>query len=339
MEQQGDSLNSFEKIALSSLHTTAGMLEQSFATKLGNTSEGIHNLVRSARRLFPEGAPYWHDQMEFRDELSLEQRKYEPLNADSHLAFICLGLCNSVLYNYDPKDPIFFIDLDGEFQGTYRSRKLLAIGYHDVSCVHERFIPVEMPKQDRCALDLSGHLLDFQTVIDQNKIHRGVLTFELDTQEKHAGVTVNEFENLLMERDITDVLKNPLKYMLGNVSEFAKHPLSLPNKAKKVMMYELHQAIRDGLRLASRGVSAVEHIAERLGMQLPLLEHAVDLIATPLENRWMNLGNSMRFLINAEDNEETGRIVTGTYQSPILIQWRRAESDIRHLKVRLLKFS
>jgi len=339
LEEQGDSLTSFNKIALSSLHTTAGVLEQSFATKLGNTREGILNLVRSARRLFPEGAPYWHDQMEFRDELSLEQRKYEPLNADSHLAFICLGLCNSVLYEYDPADPIFFVDLDGEFQGTYRSRKLLAIGYDDASCVHEKFIPVEMPQQDQCALDLSSHLQDFQKLIDQYKIHQGVITFELDPHEKHAGVTVNEFETLLMERDITDVLKNPVKYMLGNVSEFAKHPLSLPNKAKKVMMYELHQAIRDGLRLASRGVSAIEHISERLGVQLPLLEHAIDLIATPLETRWMNLGNSMRFLINAENEEDAGRIITGTYQSPILIQWRRTESDIRHLKVRLLRFS
>jgi len=320
------------------LHTTAGLLEQSFATKLGNTQEGINNLIQSARRLFPEGAPYWHDQMELRDELSVEQRKYEPLNADSHLAFICLGLCNCVLYTFDPKNPIFLIDLDGEFQGIFRSRKLLAIGYNNVECVHEDSIAVSMPHKDQGALDLSDTLKNYQTIIDQHKIQRGVITFELDPREKFSGVTVNEFETLLMERDITDVLKNPLKFMLSNVSEFARRPFSIPGKAKQVIMYELHQTIRDGLKLATRGASALEHIAERLGVDLPLLEHAIDRIATPLETRWMNLGSSVRFLINTDDNEVSGRIMTGTYQSPILIQWRRPESDIRNLKVRVLRF-
>ncbi len=332
--------SSYEKIALSSLHTTAGLLEQSFAVKLGNTQEGINNLIRSARRLFPEGAPYWHDQMDLRDELSAEQRKYEPLNADSHLAFICLGLCNCVLYSFDPKDPIFLIDLDGEFQGVFRSRKILAIGYNTAECVHEDSITVPMPQKDRAALDLSSTLQNYQSIIDQQKVHRGVISFALAPQEKFAGITVNEFETLLMERDITDVLKNPLKFMLSNVSEFARHPFSIPGKAKQVIMYELHQTIRDGLKLATRGASALEHIAERLGVDLPLLEYAIDKIATPLESRWMNLGNSVRFLINADDHDTpSGRIMTGTYQSPILIQWRRPESDIRHINVRILKFT
>jgi len=332
------SFSSYEKIALSSLHTTAGLIEQSFASKLGNTQEGINNLIRSARRLFPEGAPYWHDQMELRDELSAEQRKYEPLNADSHLAFICLGLCNCVLYSFDPKEPIFLIDLDGEFQGIFRSRKVMAIGYNNVECVHEDSISVPMPQKDRVAIDLNDSLQNYQSIIDQQKIHRGIITFELNPHEKFAGITVNEYETLLMERDITDVLKNPLKFMLSNVSEFARHPFSIPGKAKQVLMYELHQTIRDGLKLATRGVSAVEHIAERLGVDLPLLEYAVDRIATPLETRWMNLGSSVRFLINSDNDETSGRIMTGTYQSPILIQWRRPESDVRNLKVRLLRF-
>ncbi len=331
------SFTSFDKVAIASMHTTAGFLEQPFATKLGNSAEGIGHLVRSAHRLFPEGAPYWHDQMELRDELSEEQRKVEPLNADSHLAFICLGLCNSVQYTFAPKNPIYFIDLDGESRGTFRSRKVLAIGYNDTECIYEQSLSVDMPEQERCAVDLSKNISDFQALAAEHKIRQGLITFELEPDENHAGITVNEFETLLVERDITDVLLNPLKYIKNNVSEFARKPLMIPRKAKKILMYELHLAIRDGLKWAGRSVSAVEYIAERLHMRLPLLEYVIDRIANPIEARWMNLGSKARFLINTEDGETSGSVKIGTYQSPILIQWRRPDSDVRRLRARLLR--
>ena len=339
MESEHDSFVPFKKIALSSLHTTAGFLEQPLAGKLGNSQEGLDHLIRSAHRLFPEGASYWHDQMELRDELTPEQRKSEPLNADSHLTFICLGLRNCALYEFDPKLPIHFIELDGEFRGEFRSRKTLAIGYNRTECVYENVLSIDVPDQDRYALNLTEKLAEMEPLLKEHKIHRGILTFELDQDEGHAGITVNEFEKLLMERDITDVLLNPLRHMLNNASEFAKHPLSLPTQAKKVLTYEMHLAIQDGLKLASRSVSVIEYMAERMGMNLPLLEYVIDRLATPLESRWMNLGSTAHFLINAKDEEEIGQFAVGTYQSPILIQWRSPKSGKRKLHVRLECFT
>ncbi len=336
-EVEDGAFSSFEKVALSSLHTTAGFLEQSLCSTLDNSSDRIQSLIRSAHRLFPEGAPYWHDQMELRSELTPEQRKSEPLNADSHLTFICLGMCSSVLYEFRPTNPIFFIDLDGEFQGTFRSRKIHAIGYNHSECVHEERFSVSMPDEDRHALDLSQYLRDVQSLVVKHKIHRGVVSFELETEENHAGITVNEFENLLVQRDITDVLLNPLRYMLDSAPELARHPERLPRKAKKMLTYELHLAIRDCLRLAGRGASVIEHMAGRLGVNLPLLENIIDRLATPLEARWMNLGSTIRFLINADEDQEYGHVSIGTYQSPILIQWRKPNSLERVLCVRLLR--
>lgn len=332
-------LSSYENILFCSLHTTAGFLEQSFASKLGAHPEGIEWLVRSAHRLFPEGAPYWHDQMDLRSELTSEQRKSEPLNADSHLAFICLGLSNCVLYKSAPETPTYFIDLDGEFRGTLRSRKSIVVGYNNTECVYEETLSVPMPDNSPCTLDLSKHLNHLHALVAKHRIHRGLVSIELASDEKYAGITVNEFETLLVERDIIDVLLNPVKYMLQNGPQLARNPLDLPNKAKNVLTYETHLAIRDGLRLASRSVSAVEYMTDRLGIHLPLLESVIDKLATPLEARWMNLGSTARFLINSESAEDPGQIVMGTYQSPILIQWRSPESDVRRLHIRLLQFS
>ena len=331
--------SNFDRVAFCSVHTTAGFLEQPLALKLGNNREGIESLVRSAHRLFPEGAPYWHDRMELRSELSAEQRKHEPLNADSHLAFICLGLCNCVLYKFAPEKPVYFIDLDGKSNETFRSRKSIAVGYNDADCVHEETLQIDLPGKNRCAVDLKKSLPDLQALVAKHQIHRGLVTLELAPDEKHAGVTVNEFESLLVERDITDALLNPLRYMLYNVPQFARHPLMVPSKAKDMLLYEIHLAIRDGLRVANRSVSILEYMVERLGMDLPLLEHVIDRIASPLEARWMNLGSTIRLLINAEDEAPLGRVMIGTYQSPILIQWRRPESDTREMRLRLLRFT
>ena len=250
--------SNFDKVAFCSVHTTAGFLEQPLVLKLGNNREGIESLVRSARRLFPEGAPYWHDRMELRSELSAEQRKHEPLNADSHLAFICLGLCNCVLYESTPDHPVYFIDLDGKSKETFRSRKSMVVGYNNATCVHEETLKVDLPKKNQCAVDLNKSLPDLQALVAKYQIHRGLVTLELAPGEKHAGVTVNEFEALLVERDITDVLLNPLRYMLHNAPQFARHPLMVPSKAKNMLQYEIRLAIRDGLRVANRSVSILE---------------------------------------------------------------------------------
>lgn len=331
--------SNFDRVAFCSVHTTAGFLEQPLVLKLGNNREGIESLVRSARRLFPEGAPYWHDRMELRSELSAEQRKHEPLNADSHLAFICLGLCNCVLYEFTPDHPVYFIDLDGKSKETFRSRKSMVVGYNNATCVHEETLKVDLPKKNQCAVDLNRSLPDLQALVAKYQIHRGLVTIELAPGEKHAGITVNEFEALLVERDITDVLMNPLKYMLHNAPQFARHPLMVPSKAKNILQYEIRLAIRDGLRVANRSVSILEYMVERLGIHLPLLEYVIDRIASPLEARWMNLGSTIQLLINAKDKDPLGRVVVGTYQSPILIQWRRPESDVREMRLRLLRFT
>ena len=63
--------------------------------------------------MFPEGAGYEHDKLHLRTELSDEQRRSEPRNADSHLAFIGAGLRTCVTYLNRPNEPVYFVDLDG----------------------------------------------------------------------------------------------------------------------------------------------------------------------------------------------------------------------------------
>jgi len=44
-------------------------------------------------------------------------------------------------------------------------------------------------------------------------------------------------------------------------------------------------------------------------------------------------------LISAEHGEGLGRIVQGTYQSPILVQWRQAVKQMRRLEIVISRFN
>lgn len=330
------------RLLFCSLHTTAGYLHEQLATKLGPERQSIDAYVRSAQRLFPEGAPYWHDQMHLRDELSEEQRKHEPLNADSHLSYICLGLANCVTYSNNLRAPIHFIDLDGKFNGSTRSRKSWIVGYNATDCIHESIIEIPIPPKHAQAINLTGSDINLlgpiQRLIHQHKIHRGLVTIDLDEDEKYAGLTVNEFETLLVEKDLITALLDPLRYVVRNSPKLLRDPLSIPSKAQKFLTSELKRIVPEVLNTASRNVSRLEYIVERLGFQVDFLEYIIDRLAAPSEARWMNLGRHINLLINSERPDKTGSVYLGTYQSPILIQWRHPDQAVRRLVVRLHRF-
>jgi len=332
----------FPRLLCCSLHTTAGYLHEQLATKLGPDRESVSAYVRSAQRLFPEGAPYWHDQMHLRNELSEEQRKQEPLNADSHLAYICLGLANCVTYRNNPAAPIHFIDLDGKFNGSTRSRKSWIVGYDATDCIHESVVDIPIPKKHVQAISLTGTATNLLTPVEQlvrqHKLSRGLVTIDLEDNEKHAGLTVNEFETLLVEKDLTTALLDPLKYVVRNSPKLLRDPLSLPSRAQQFLTAELKRIVPEVLNTASRNVSRLEYIVERLGFHLHFLEYIIDRLAAPSETRWMNLGRHINLLVNSETENGPGRVHLGTYQSPILIQWRHPEQSVRRLVVRLHRF-
>ena len=128
-ETHGDVLEPFPLALYSSFHTTAGYLDQSLATRLSRKRDGLGSYLSFFRNVFPEGAGYKHDQLDLREELSDAQRRTEPPNADSHLAFISAGLRNCVAYRGRAGEPVYFIDLDGVYRGRPRQRVTTVLGY------------------------------------------------------------------------------------------------------------------------------------------------------------------------------------------------------------------
>src|SRR5262249_46638621 len=138
-----------------SYHTTAGYLEEGLASRLNARRSGVTPYLRAFQAVFPEGAGYQHDELHLREELSDEQRRTEPRNGDSHLAFIGAGLRSCVTYHERPNEPVYFIDFDG-VNGTCPRRRITSIvGFSDEKVVaRERFrIPVASQPVDSINLN------------------------------------------------------------------------------------------------------------------------------------------------------------------------------------------
>ena len=337
-----DVLVPYSRLLYCSMHTTAGFVDPDMAVKLEHRRESVETVIRSAKRLFPSGAPYWHDRMTLRSELSEEQKMREPHNADSHLVYISMGLGSVVEYDNDPSQPVYFVDLDGRSDEHQRQRQSVIVGFNARVCVHEHVVEVEMPDKPVASVNLAecvfGTDFDLQPFLARHNVRHGVIVLGLPDDEEHAGLTVNEFEPLLIENDLAGVLDSPLHYMKKEALDIVKYPRSLPKRARKYLTQDLIQIINEIIATVGRHTSILHRVIERLGSSIPYLEQVIEYVATTSASRWMGLNRSISLLINSTDKSATGKLMTGTYQSPILVQWRRPNTKTRRIHVRLVRF-
>jgi thiamine phosphate synthase YjbQ (UPF0047 family) len=305
-----------------SSHTTAGFLDRSLATRL--TPQHVPSYVEAFRTIFPEGAGYEHDQLDRRNDLDALQKTVEPKNADSHLAFIAGGLRPCVTHPNRPGESVLFVDLDGVVDGRPRRRLARLIGFH-----HEK--PV---RTTRIEVPVSGHPIDsinlkdprlgiydqLSEFVNASGVGKGRLRMVLDPAERHSALTVNEFETLLMQHDLAEVLRNPLRYMAEKYRHAMANPRAVPAKTLGYAKYDFVRLLNKSLDTLGLRGSIVEKVLART-------------LAVPAA-RFFRMRRSVSLLVS-ERSDGTHGLIEGTYQSPILVQWQRAPRQTRILEVTL----
>jgi len=320
-------LQNYKKSLYCSFHTTAGYFEQSLAARLQHNKENVDPFISAFRGLFPEDADYHHDQMQFRSELTEEQKINEPKNADSHLIYISSGLKNCVTYTNQPDQPVYFIELDGVYKGQVRSRKTNVLAFNNEKTAAKMKIEVPVSNHPIDSINLNKqhteHFEQINDVLREKGIQKGRVNIALSHNETHAGLTVNEYETLLMRHDLAEVLNNPLKF----VAQQGKHMLldikAIPSKTRNYAKYDLvhvFNGLIDAFRVRS---SVVEKILSKF-------------IAYPAA-RFLRMKRGVSMLVSNQENG-VGQIVHGTYQSPILVQWDNAQNGVRMLDVEITEF-
>ncbi len=327
-ENFGDVLNGYRRVLYYSYHTTAGYFEQQLCRRLLTNRDRLASWVASFQRLFPPQADYRHDQLQLRSELSEEQRRTEPLNGDSHLTFIGSGLTNCVTYRNHGGKPVYFVDLDGMYGDTRRRRQTTLLGYDRETVASEFRLQVPVSNHPIDSVNLKDLRLGFfdqlHHLLDRHQIVRGRVDLALQPDETHAGLTVNEYETLLMRHDLREVLRNPFRFMAEKGRHMLGNPRAIPGKAINYAKYDLVRVVNDFL--------------DAVGLSGSLVERVVDKFLAVPASRFLWMKRSVSLLVSDPEGKGRGRIVDGTYQSPILVQWKRARARTRDLQVRLVRF-
>ena len=318
-----ESLAPFPHCLYWSAHTTAGFLDRSLSARL--STAGVPTYVDAFRAMFPEGAGYEHDRLERRADLDAAQRAVEPRNADSHLAFIASGLRPCVIHPNRPGESVCFVELDGVSEdGRPRRRLTRVIGFTRETVVRETRIQVPVSAHPIDSINLKDPKLGIQEqladLVKRSGVRKGRLHIALANAERHSGLTVNEFETLLMKYDLAEVLRNPLRFAAEKYRHVLANPRALPTKARSYAKYDFVRVLNSGFdSLGLRG-SVVEKLVART-------------LAVPAA-RFFRMRRSVSLLI-ADRRDGTPGFVEGTYQSPILVQWQRAPHETRAIDVTL----
>lgn len=325
--EYGDVLEQYPKTLYCSFHTTAGYLEQSLCARLQHSREHVAPFIRAFQRLFPPGADYRHDQLQLRTELTEEERRREPRNADSHLTFIGSGLRNCVTYTNRPGKPVYFIDLDGIHEKGRRTRQTKVLTYNGEEVVHRGQLTVPVSRRPIDSVNLknprTGFMEQVADWLGRCGIDKGRVDITLDPHERHVGLTVNEYETLLMRHDLAEVLRDPLRMLAMQGKHMLRDPLAIPSKTMGYARYDFVHILNELMDAFHVSESVVERIL-------------VTVLRVPA--RFLRLKRSISLLVSDTADAGKGRLVQGKYQSPILVQWQRPDHQVRRVEVSISRF-
>jgi thiamine phosphate synthase YjbQ (UPF0047 family) len=327
-EAAGDVLGRHGKALYCSLHTTAGYLEQSLSARLDYSHDLLSQFFRAFNTLFPQGAEYRHDQMHLRTELSDEQREVEPRNGDSHLTFIGAGMRNCVTYRTRPESPVYFIDLDGTHGRTRRQRTTTVLAYDRERVVERTLVTVPVSKHHIDSVNLADPRLGLIDVVNERLarlgLEKGRVDLALDPAERNVGLTVNEYETLLMQHDLVEVLRDPLRFAAIKGRHLLDDPLAIPGKTLSYARYDV--------------VRVLNSLMEALRLDQSALERLFAKVMAVPARRFLR-SRRVSFLASDEAGQGRARLVRGTYQSPILVQWQPAEGQERKVELSLVQLA
>jgi hypothetical protein len=160
--------------------------------------------------------------------------KLEQQNADSHLAFMAGALRTCVSYTNRIQEPMCFIDLDGVHAGRPRRRVTSVIGYSHEEHVAQTRLTVPVSRFAVDSVNLKAPALgiydECSALVAAHGVTKGRIRITLAPGERHAGLTVNEYETLLMRHDLSEVLRDPLRFMAEKAGHMLGNPRAIPSR-------------------------------------------------------------------------------------------------------------
>jgi hypothetical protein len=235
---------------------------------------------------------------------------------------------NCVTYRNEPPAPVYFIDLDGTNGEARRQRQTTVVAYDEERVVaRESFVvPVSHHPIDSVNLtDPRMGLVDrIHELLAGSGLDKGRVDIALGPAERNVGLTVNEYETMLMRHDLVEVLKDPLKFAAQRGRHMIDDPLSIPTKTINYAKYDVPRLLNS--------------VMEALRWDHSVFERAMAKLMSVPARRLLR-SRRVTFLAAHDDALGRPRLVRGQYQSPILVQWQPAEGQARQVDITIVGLS
>jgi hypothetical protein len=208
-----------------------------------------------------------------------------------------------------------------------RQRTTAVLAYDNERVIARASVVIPVSKHPVDSVNLAdprlGLLDTVNGLLQSTGLGHGRVDLVIDPSERNVGLTVNEYETLLMQNDLAEVLRDPLRFAKIKGRNALSDPLAIPGKTLSYARYDvvhLMNSLMEALRLDQ---SSVERLLAKV-MSVPA-------------RRFLR-SRRVSFLASA-DAGRCAHLVRGQYQSPILVQWQPPERQERRVDVVLSELS
>src|SRR5262249_36643207 len=160
-------------------------------------------------------------------------------------------------------------------------------------------------------------------MLARTEVTKGRVRLSLAAGEHQAGLTINEYETLLMRHDLIEVLRDPLRFVAEKGRHLLNDPWAIPGRTIDYAKYDL--------------VRLFNQVCDAFHMSESLMERLLARLIEVPARRFLGMKRSVSLLVSDGATPGQGAIAEGMYQCPILVQWRKAPTRQRWLDVTLTR--
>ena len=128
-----------------------------------------------------------------------------------------------------------------------------------------------------------------------------------------------------MTHDLPEVLRNPIKFMGAKGKYLLQNPQIIPSRTREYAKYDLVHIFNEIMDTFRFSETTIEKILTRF-------------LALRAE-RFLQVRNSISLLVSNKGCNTPAKVVQGTYQSPILVQWKKSSNGSRRVILRVTRFN
>ena len=151
--------------------------------------------------------------------------------------------------------------------GKPRRRLTRLIAFHRERVVRNTRIEVPVSAHPIDSINLKDPRLGIYAQLTQfvkdAGMSTGRLRIALDPVERHSALTVNEYETLLMQHDLAEVLRNPLRFVAEKSRHALANPFAVPARTLDYAKYDLVRVLNRGLDAFGLRGSIIEKVMAR----------------------------------------------------------------------------